>query len=301
VKALKRQVEQVVGIPVSVGVSSSKTRAKYVNSVAKKTGGIAVWDNARFEEETPKIRLSEIWGVGRERTKAFTEKGIITVFDLLMTDKAMVAKLYGVEGVRLKAELNGLSVLKLKRVQEPQKSITSSRSFGETTTDFEVLEDAVMYHLYQGVLDLENMNMLATALQVMISPSRFGDYALQGSSRAVVLNTPTRDLFVLQKAAKDLLEACYRPEVPYKKAGVLLSGLVSPLSTTASLFGADNERISDSNLLSKTVFDINKKLGKSIIQLGRIESDTSAWFSKSETLSPSYTTNWSELKVVQAK
>src|SRR3989338_2114936 len=43
VEEMKRRVEQEVGIPVSIGVASSKTRAKYVNTVAKKTTGIAIW------------------------------------------------------------------------------------------------------------------------------------------------------------------------------------------------------------------------------------------------------------------
>ena len=33
---LKRQVEKRVGIPVSIGVAASKTRAKYANTIAKK-------------------------------------------------------------------------------------------------------------------------------------------------------------------------------------------------------------------------------------------------------------------------
>jgi DNA polymerase V len=300
IRELKRQVELLVGIPVSIGVSSSKTRAKYVNSVAKKTGGIAVWNDEVWNKHTQNIKLADIWGVGRERAKAFSAKGIVTVANLLITDRALVAKLFGVEGVRLQAELNGRQIMAVKGKYAAQKSVMSTRSFANTTTEFAVLEDAVRYHLYQGVKDLENMDLLATHLRVMIAPSRHGDYALQGASKDIALCTATRDLFVLQKAAKELLEACYKYDVPYKKAGILLTGLISPLGTTASLFGESSIAFEVTSELSKTIFDINKKHGKSLLQLGRAENKIASWSSKSESVSPSYTTSWSELKMVKA-
>jgi DNA polymerase V len=300
VRELKRQVELLVGIPVSVGVSTSKTCAKYVNSVAKRTGGIAVWDESKWGSEIAKIKLSDIWGVGSERAKAFSQKGIIFVSDLLATDTAVVAKLFGIEGVRLKSELLGVEVLGVKRQSIAQKSVMSTRSFAATSSDFAVLEDAVKYHLHQGVKDLENMDLLATGLRVMIAPSRHSDYALQGASEYVVLTQATRDLFVLQQAAQRLLKACFKPDVPYKKAGIVLTGLVSPLGTTGTLFGEENAALERTSQLSKTIFDINKKHGKSLLQLGRAENKISSWSSKSESVSPSYTTEWSQIKVVRS-
>ncbi len=297
---LKRQVERLVGIPVSVGVSNSKTRAKYVNSVAKRTGGIALWDESNWQSEVANIKLAEIWGVGRERAKAFSEKGILTVADLLKTETQVIAKLFGIEGVRLKSELSGQPVLALKSQRIAQKSVMSTRSFAHTTSDMAVLEDAVKYHLYQGVKDLENMDLLATGLRVMIAPSRHGDYALQGASKDVVLTSATRDIFVLQQAAQGLLEACYKSDVPYKKAGIILTGLVSPLGETPSLFASGEAALQTTAELSKTIFEINKKHGKSLLQLGRAENKISTWSSKSESVSPSYTTSWSQIKVVRS-
>ncbi len=297
---LKRQIEQQVGIPVSIGVATSKTRAKYVNSVAKKTGGIAVWDNVRWETCAANIRLSEIWGVGAGRSKKFTDKGIITVADLLQLEASVVGRLFGIEGVRLQTELAGNSIFEVKKQKLAQKSVMSTRSFSSTIADFTVLQDAVFYHLYQGVKDLEAMNLVTVSLRVMIAPSRHGDFVLQGASKEVLLTAPTRDLFVLQQVATKLLKDCFKSGVPYKKAGIVMSGLVAPESLTSSLFGVENEKDNLTTELSRAIFAINKQHGKALLQLGRSTNKAPNWRARKDFISPAYTTNWSDLRVVQA-
>jgi DNA polymerase V len=297
---LKRQVELEVGIPVSVGAAASKTQAKYVNSVAKKTNGVAVWDAEKWGGEIKNIKLSEIWGVGAGRSRQFSQKEIVTVFDFLNLDQQVVSRLFGIEGQRLRDELMGKSRITVMNMRVAQKSIMSTRSFAKTTTDINVLDDAVRFHLHQNVADLNDMDLLATSMKVMIAPSRHGDYMLQGSSKEVLLTSPTKDLFVLQKVASELLKACYKPDVPYKKAGVLMSNLVANESITASLFDSPANQSTTKNLLTDTVLSINNRFGKNLVQLGRSEAGRGTWQSKSESLSPSYTTKWSDLLIVKA-
>lgn len=298
--SLKSQVEQAVGIPVSVGAAGSKTQAKYVNSIAKKTNGVAVWDTEKWESETSNINLSELWGVGSGRSKQFSQKELVTVSDFLNLDKQVTDRLFGIEGLRLRDELTGKSRLMVKSKRAAQKSIMSTRSFSKTTSDIYVLDDAIRFHLLQNVSDLNDMDLLATSLRVTISPSRHGDYMLQGSSKEVLLTSPTNDLFVLQKVASELLKACYKPDVPYKKAGVAMSNLVANEAITASLFDTVPDQTASVSQLTETILGINNRYGKDLIQLGRSETGRGTWQSKSESLSPSYTTKWSDLLVVKA-
>ncbi len=297
---LKNKVESLVGIPVSIGISSSKTRAKYVNTIAKKTNGIAIWDESKWQSHVAEIQLSELWGVGSERTKHFRELNLKSVADFLALESASVSRLFGVEGMRLRSELLGVPAYGVVSKRAIQKSVTSTRSFHETSSSYSVIEDSVMYHLYQVVKDLEWMDLLTKTLRVAISPGRYSDFALQGASQEVVLSNPTRDLFVLQKAAKGLLESIFKPDVPYKKAGVVLSNLVSPQSVTPSLFNEQETKSNTTNELSEMLFLLNQKHGESMIQLGRLRGRSADWSDRKSSISPSYTTNWNELKVVKA-
>lgn len=300
VEEIKRRVEQVVGIPVSIGVASSKTQAKYANAVAKKTTGIALLSPAEWQELAPSIRLSELWGVGRGRARQFDENGIKTVADLLGSPRSRVEALFGIEGVRLQAELKGEPVLGIKTTRALQKSLMSTRSFAKETKDYNVLLNSVKYHLYQVVKDLESMDAKTSVIRVMIAPSRYGDYAFYGASKEAVLSAPTRDLFTLQEAAVNLLKQCFNPEVPYKKAGVVLSAITTSESETMSLFaGAAEQDGAKKKDVSATIFSINKKHGKALIQLGSVTEVSQGWQSRKDAESPSYTTSWSDLKVVR--
>jgi DNA polymerase V len=301
VSALKCEVERRVGIPVSVGVASSKTRAKYMNAVAKKTAGIAYFTEQKWQEELPLIKLRDIWGVGRGRAEAFSKHGILTAGNLLALAPSLVGQLFGVEGVRLQAELLGRSVLAVSSVRLVQKSVMSTRSFAKTTTTYAVVEDALRYHLAQCVSDLEKMDLLASGLRVLISPGRHSDYALQGAVEEVVLIAPTRDLFVLQRAVTTALQACFRADVPYKKAGIICTGLVSADRQTPSLFADSETKHADkTNDITKTLFSINAKYPKPLLQLGRTEVQGKAWQVRKELESPSYTTSWKEIKTVRS-
>lgn len=299
-RELKRRVEQEVGIPVSIGIATSKTQAKYASTVAKKTDGVAWLPKEAFALVLPAIKLGEIWGVGRGRSAQFLKDGLRTAADFLAVPESVVAKRYGLEGRRLREELLGHVAHKLVLRRPAQKSIMSTRSFATASTDAAVVKDALLYHLHQVVADLQTMDLEAGVIRVVIAPSRHGAYALSAVSKEAVLSESTADIFLLQKVVADLFLSIYTPDIPYKKAGIMAGGLVSPRARTASLFGesAANEKTS---ALTSAMMAVNKSLGADVMQVGRLPAKSPAWSVKRGLLSPAYTTSWKDLKTVYAK
>lgn len=296
-KHLKATVEQSVGIPVSVGVAPTKTLAKLANAKAKKASGIHVIDIATLPEFASSTPLAAIWGVGGKLELRYKQHGMLTVADLIAADSARIEKLFGVTGRRLQKELQGISALPLQPKHEPQRSIMSSRSFPKTTADCAILADAIAYHVRHAAADLRAQSQLAARLAVAIRPSRHGDFLLRGGSKEVLLAAPTNDTFVLLKAAHDLLIELFEAGVPYKKAGVILSGLCPAGGGEQSLFESSPHE--EQNPLLSIVDELNKKKGKEIVLLGSHLS-TAKWQSRADVRSPAYTTQWNEIAVVKA-
>jgi DNA polymerase V len=294
---IKDEVMRQVGIPVSVGIGQSKTIAKYASRLAKKTDGVEVLSNTAWQSITKKISLGEIWGVGTGRTRQFTSAGLKTVEDLIQLPLRTVDRLFGIEGIRLWNELQGKAVLTVDSIVSPHKTMMSTRSFAKTTTDFSLIKEALLYHIYEVVKDLQTNNQLASTVRVLIYPSRHGDYFLQGASLEATFLRPTNDLFALQKQAITLLDRCYKEGVPYQKAGVIVTGLVDTVSQSGSLFVDDNTK---KEILTETIFAINRKLGKSLIGLGQVANNKASWMAKQNLKSPEYTTRWNELCTVRA-
>jgi len=297
---LKRQVEQQVGIPVSIGIASSKTRAKYANTIAKKTNEVTIINDKNWSKLIDQINLNQIWGVGRSRTLQFAKYNLKTVADFLKLQPRQVATLFGNEGLKLYSELNGQQVNRLEAIKPKQKSIMSTRSFRDTTTNLDDLNEAVKYHIYQVVDDLQRMNLLAKRLIVMISPSHYGDYFLHGKRMEIILTTPTANLLTLQKEAMQALKKIYEPHIPYKKAGILLGGLMEFGTETMSLFteaAAKKEQKGQS--ITEEIYRLNERYGKTLIKLGSLDNTDSVWHEKKDNISPAYTTRWSDLKIVK--
>lgn len=292
---IKRQIEQAVGIPVSVALAPTKTQVKWANQRAKRTCGAYSVNQDTFRQEAADTLLSTIWGVGRQRSRQFADHTLHTVADLVAADPARVGRLFGIAGTRLQQELSGQSVLPVTPVRPAQQSVMSSRSFASASTAYAVAADAVAYHLRQVAADVRAQGQVATTLTVSLLTSRHGTFFLHGGSATATFPVPTADTFALGAVAEGLLGTIWRPNIPYTKAGVTLSGLTSGTATTTSLFASER----DTAPLLRAIDRLNQRYGTEQVQIG---SRTRArnWQSKCAQLSPAYTTHWSALPVVSA-
>lgn len=296
-KNLKDIIEREVGIPVSIGLAKSKTLAKYASAQAKKTSGTAVLSMDEWHVLSKSVLLSELWGVGTKTSQSFREQGLHTVHDFLAVERRSIEALYGVVGVRLQMELSGQNAITLHRSLGSQKSILHTRSFKATTSDSEVIKDAISYHLREATEDLRSMNFLTNTLTVYLGTSRHGDYLLRGGSKTFTLQTHTDDTFALLALATTGVDELFEADVPYKKAGVMLTGFIPKEGAQMSFFA--DEREVKTKALMPMIDAVNERIGKGSLQLGtRLRED--AWQSSQIKKSPAYTTSWKHLAIVKA-
>ncbi len=295
--AIQHVVEARVGMPVSVGIAANKTIAKAANQVAKQGTGVFWYDAETWKVATITTPIGNIWGVGRGRIEQFRQHGIKTVADLLAADTGRVSKLFGVEGERLQAELSGRLVGLVRQRQVLQKSLMSTRSFQATTADQLVVEDALAYHLRRVAEDLRSMEAAARVLKIIIRPSRYSDFALQGGSAELVFATPCSDTAEFLRGGMKLLAQIYRANVPYKKAGVMVGGIVPVSEIQPDLFA--NTGDATAGTVATTLDYINQKYGLDTIGFGQRLKEK-AWKSSRKHISTVSTTNWHNLPVVKA-
>ena len=291
---LKVLIQKEVGVPVSIGVARTKTIAKYASEKEKRGTGLCVLVGADWQAVIPELPLAQIWGVGGKTAQKFSENGLRTVADFLQTDTERLQTLFGVHGVRLQAELTERSVYRLgDRANVKQQSIMSTRSFAKELTERSKLEEAAAYHVTQVAKELRQKGLQARSITVSLRTNRHGDWLLHGGSETHFLTLPSNDTRTLLQAARTLIESLYDPKVPYKKAGVVVSGLEAEAGETGSLFPGK----SDDSELMKTMDRLNDQFGPQAIQVGLIRAG-SGIFSRSESRSPHYTTDWQQLPSV---
>ncbi len=298
VTSLKLRVERWIGIPVSIGVSDTKTRAKLVNAFAKKNGGITVSVGDDFLERFGETTLSEVWGVGRQLTSIYRQLQIVTINDLLRATTDVIRNHTHLPGVSLQAELRGEMVYRVTGQSDLPKSIMSTRSFAKKTNDLNVIKDALSYHVRTVFADLRQHNLMATNMRVLLYTARHSDWRFFGGSQEVSFGVPTATTVVALTEALQAIDKLYEVGVPYNKTGVVVYGLLPKTFVSQTLF-VEEERVIKQTAMDAVIDHINHQFGRHAIVVGSFAREAT-WQPKHEQRSPAYTTQWTSLQTVLA-
>lgn len=303
---IRERVARWVGLPVCVGIASTKTLAKLANHAAKK--GLAGQDGVcdfsalspgALEELFDQIPVSEVWGVGRRLDALLAEMRIGTVRQLRDASPVLIRERFSVVLERTVRELRGVSCLDLEDIARPKQQIMASRSFGTPVFDLEQLSQAVASHTTRAAEKLRAQQYVAGAITVSIRSNPFKPWEPQYNQGAVVpLPEPSADTRALINAALWGLGKIFRPSYAYKKAGVLLSGLEPVGRRQASLL-ADSKREERAAALMAAMDQINDRWGRGSIR-PLATGFGGDWRMRRENLSQAWTTRWDEVPVVRA-
>src|SRR5215207_9958381 len=141
-----------------------------------------------------------------------------------------------VVGARLVMELRGVSCLPVAMVPSAKKSVTTSRSFPGAVTEYEELKESVSFFVTRCAEKLWKARLAASVVTVFIQTSRFSAEAQYGNSVTLEMVYPSDNTQELLGHAVEPLQRIYRRGYEYRKAGVMLSGMVPAAQTTARLF-----------------------------------------------------------------
>lgn len=296
-RQVRAQLLRDVGMPVGVGISTTKTLAKLANWSAKKwpaTGGVVdLTDPARQERLLRIAPVTEVWGIGRRLAPQLQALGIETAWDLAQFDIATLRKQFGVTLERTARELGGVSCLEMSDGPPPKQAICSSKMFGEKLETIEPIREALATYVARAAEKLRSQQSVCGAIQVGLQTQVHNpELPRYSNSLSVALPLATDDTRDILAPALRALEAIYRPGYKYSKCSILLTHLSQRGEVTADLF-APAPRPGGERLMA-AVDAINKREGRGTVRLGRIPADP-WWGMRREMKSQCYTTRWDEV------
>lgn len=295
-KKIVDTVKQNTGIPVSMGIASTKTLAKVANKFAKKYkryGGVCI---IHTEEQRAKalqlFDISDVWGVGHQYKKMLNQNGVYTAWDFVQKSEEWVRKRMTVNGVRTWKELQGISCVELEQAVA-KKSICTSRAFGSLISDYSTLSEAVSEFTTNCARKLREQRTAAGAITVFIHTNPFRENSTQFyASKTIYLEVATNSSSELTRAALSVLRVMYQPGYELKKAGVIVSQIVPENAVQGSLFNkVDFCKLKKAD---DTMDKINHKYGRNILKIGA-QGFCKKWKLNNSYLSKRYTTSWDEL------
>lgn len=303
-QTIRQQIKNWIGLPVCVGIGSTKTLAKLANHVAKKQPEWqSVCDLGSLSEYAlndllARIEVGEVWGVGRRIREKLTRLKINTVLELKQADAAFMGRYFSVVTQRTIMELRGISSLQLEELAPAKQQIMCSRSFGSPVTQLAELQQAIISYITRATEKLRSQSSVSGAVYVFISTSPFRQADVQyNQGLAVTLLEASCNTLRLVQAGLWGLKRIYRPGYRYARAGVILMDLAPTGMHQASLF-MNNMADGNTAQLMQAMDSINRKMGRDTIFLAGAGIERN-WQMKRRNKSPCYTTEWNELAVVQ--
>ncbi len=262
-KYLRQLILEKTDIPVSIGLSSTKTLAKLASDKAKNhSDGIYLIGKRKIRKELKNTKIEEIWGIGRRLTKKMKQYGVLTAEELIQKSDKWLDSTIGIHGIEMRHELSGKMVSEVTNTEKTPKSIQNTRAFGIFTTDFNYIKNELNKHIHTSCRKLRQYDTKCSQIGVMLKTKDFRVSYIKQE-----LCTPTDFELEISNIAIELLQQIYKPDILYRSTGIVLEKIGEQGLEQLSLY-SDKTAESKKQNLTKCFDRLEAKFGKNIVQTG---------------------------------
>lgn len=299
--SMREQVNQWVGMPISVGIAPTKALAKAANRIAKKfpdrSKGVHVIDTEELRVKALKwLKVDDVWGIGRRNARKLHAYGVHTAYDFTLLPESWVLKNMTVVGLRLQKDLKGIPTIEME-VPEKKQSIATTRSFDRDYRGFDEMRERISTFTAISAEKLRAQESMCRRVVVFIETNRFRDEEnFYGNSITVRSPFPTSSTLELVNYAVAGLKMIFLENKNYKRAGVVLMDFVDANEYQPDLFLNSNPK---HKKLMEAIDTLNNKHGKRLVRLGN--QDARIHKMRQERLSKAYTTDITQIIEVKVQ
>ena len=265
---IREEVLKHTDIPVSIGVSSSKSLAKLASDKAKTMGeGVFLIGARKIVPLLQNTSIDEIWGIGKNLSILLRKNGILTAYELVCQDDLWLNKQIGILGLEMKHELLGEMVSPVSNEVKLPKSIQKTSALAKFSSDKNYLKNSLNYHIHRACVKLRGINAKCEGVSIFLRTKDFRVFC-----EKKVLNVATDFELEISDIVFTLLDKLYNPNILYRSTGVILDTFTMNDEAQMSLF-ADEKIDEKKEKLSKCFDKLEARFGKDIIQTGFVKKD----------------------------
>ena len=292
---MKNRILKWTGIPTCAGIAPTKALSKVANKIARKypeqTNGVYVIDTEVKRINALKwTKIKDIWGIGKKLSNRLAIKGCKNAYDFTQLPESWVKSNLSVVESRLQRDLLGIPTLDLE-IQKSKKSISTTRTFEKPLKELDKIKERVSTFAFVSGEKLRRQNSHCHMIIVILRSNYFREDLKQHyATKVISLPYPTNSSLVLSNYAIKAIEDVFKKGIAYKKAGIILTGLVPSNNYQLNIFDWEN---SNHQPLMKAIDKINYRFSNKIKLANQDLKKT--WKMKQDHLSPNYTTNLQEI------
>ncbi len=262
---IRKDIKRELGITISVGVSFNKIFAK-LGSDMKKPDAVTVINRENFKEKVWPLPAGDLLFIGKRTVARLNDNGVFTIGDITLCDDNMLTRMFGKNGLLLKAYALGLDDSPVTPIDESYKPKSIGRS---TTPDHDITDRREVWRIYLELAEeisdeLRKTGLYATGIQVHTR-----DTALKVKEVSHSIDYPVNSALLIAKHGMELFDKTYRWNLPLRSVGIRAINLKGDtVAIQEDLFGASdqNEKIEK---IENSIYCVRGKFGKSSVKRGR--------------------------------
>jgi len=261
---IQKRILKWTGIPTSVGIAPTKALAKIANKIARKfpkeTNNVFIISSDKERIKALKwTKIASVWGIGHRLSKRLITQGVKTGYDFSQLSDNWVLGNFSKTELNLKKDLEGKPTLQLENHEQRKKSIATTRSFETTFSDLDNIKERVSTFATNCAEKLRKQKSSCNMIIVILSSDRHKkDTEQYRKNICVALPYPSDSSLIISKYAVNAVASIFKKGIKYKRAGVIVTGLVSTNNHQLQLFEHQNPKHTQGKLtLFQVVFHNN--------------------------------------------
>lgn len=213
-EAIKSEIENSLGITVSIGISTTKSLAKIAANL-NKPSGLCIFPENSTEELLKKTDISKVWGIGYRSAPKLRRFNINTAFDYAKSPESFIRKFFPKPFYEIWLELNGKSIFKVDPSPKREyKSITKSHTVTPATNEKNVLWARVLEHVEKAFLKARKYNYKVGRVFIYLKTQKFNYQGIE-----IKLSEKTPFPLLIRRELKSGFEKIYKSNNLYRATG----------------------------------------------------------------------------------
>jgi DNA polymerase V len=298
---IRKTVQRDTGIPVTIGIASTKALAKMANRYAKKkhksTGVFWAANKMLVDEMLNFTEVGDIWGIGKQNALLLNKNNFKTAADFVNAPDDWVRENMSVVGLRLINELRGTPSIKWEFEIKPKKNICTSRSFGKLLSDKKEIAEALTNYAAACALKLRNQKSCCNLVHIFLqtNPHKAEERQYFRSINVELERASNNSSEIIKYALKGF-DIIYKEGYRFMKAGIIVMDLVPENQIQESMFDTSNK---ERNKKIMTAMDkVNGSIGKEVVRMA-IQGFEKRYKLRTDHLSQRYTTDINQILKVK--
>lgn len=217
-KELRQRIIKETHLPISFGMSTSKTVSKVGTGEAKPNGQIEIPYGTEKRFLAP-LSIKKIPMVGDKTYRKFRSMGIEKIHTLQEMPLELMERVFGKNGIAIWKKANGIDRTPVTPYHD-RKSISSSLTFEKDTIDVRKLKEILTSMTEKLAYYLRNGNKLTSNVSVTV---RYSDFDTRSRQKHIPYTANDHTLIA---TVMQLFDQLYQRRVMARLVGVRFSGLV---------------------------------------------------------------------------